>query len=126
MRPAVFLCSVLLVAAVCRADDDEECDCEKRFGGLRGDILRNRADRNDVEINRLFTAAYRLEEALDKLDHNGPKVQELKARVDALTGTQNSYIAFSFLFKLHTDVGNFYSRIFILILLDHMEKFDGS
>ena len=92
MRPAVLLCSVLLLGAVCRADDDEECDCEKRFGGFRGDILRNRADRNDVEINRLFNAAWKLEEMMDKLDNDGPKVDELKARIDALTGTANNHV----------------------------------
>jgi hypothetical protein len=68
------------------ADSDEECDCSsRRAGGFRGDLLRGRADNNDVEINRLFNAAKALEKKVAQVGA-GPNVEELRARVLALTG----------------------------------------
>jgi len=77
MRASVLACALLCVAVAVRGD----CDCS----GARYGLLRTRADNNDVEINRLFRLADELEAKVGAVGQ-APSLDDLKARVDAVTG----------------------------------------
>lgn len=76
--------TVLLVLAAAALRAHADCDCSRE--GATISLLRSRADNNDVEINRLFRASDELERRINEIS-SGPEVDELAARVNALTGS---------------------------------------